>query len=92
MLARLVIATLLTAGALAASALQGHAFWKRSHWDACNDAPTEAERTRLKCWIFEPVDEFPAGAIGVEGWYGVRPFGAHRPGSRGGGPVVRRLG
>lgn len=91
MLLRLVIASLLATGALAASGSQSHAFWKRSHWDACNDAPTEAERVRLQCWIFYPVGEFPPGMIGVEGWYGA-PYGAHRRKPHIGGPVVERLG
>lgn len=92
MLARLVIALLLATGALIASGLQSHAFWKRSQWDACNDAPTEAERIRLQCWIFYPVGDFPAGVIGIESWYGAPPYGAYRPKPHVKGPVVKRLG
>jgi hypothetical protein len=92
-LTRLVIASQLALVALAAGGSPSHAFWKRSHWDACNDAPNEAERIRLQCWIFEPVDQFPPlGVIGIEGRYGGPPWRAHRPKSRIGGPVVQRLG
>lgn len=92
MLARLVIASFIIAGALAASGVPSQAFWKRSLWDACNDAPNEAERIRLQCWIFYPVGEFPPGVIGVEGWYGAPPYGGYRSKARGGGGVVKRLG
>jgi hypothetical protein len=35
------------------------AFWERSHWAACSEAPTQAERLRLNCHIFVPVDHWP---------------------------------
>lgn len=92
MLDRLVATALVAAAALVASGPQSQAFWKRSLWDACNDAPTEADRIRLQCWIFYPVGEFPPGVIGVEGWYGGPPYGGYRPKPRNGGPVVKRLG
>lgn len=90
MLARLIIASLLAAGALASSGGASHAFWKRSQWDACNDAQTEAERIRLQCWIFYPVGEFPpVGVIGFGGAYGIPPYPKPQPNRA---PTVRRLG
>lgn len=88
---RLVIAAMLGLGTLALSGTAGHAFWKRSHWAACNEAPNDAERARLQCWLFEPVPEFPIGAIEGGAWYrgsGSRGYGRGQQPS----PVVKRLG
>jgi len=35
------------------------AYWKRSHWAACSEAPTEIERVRLNCYIFAPAYDWP---------------------------------
>ena len=35
------------------------AFWQRSQWLACSEAPTELERVRLNCYIFAPAYEWP---------------------------------
>jgi len=89
MLTRLIIASLLATGAFVSSSGASQAFWKRSHWGACNEAPNEAERIRLNCWIFDPVPDFPPlGVIGF-GAYGVSPYPKRPPSP---GPTVRRLG
>lgn len=45
--------------ALAAWPGTAGAFWQRSQWAACNEAPTDAERARLNCYVFEPVGDWP---------------------------------
>jgi len=35
------------------------AYWQRSHWAACSEAPTEALRVRLNCYIFAPAYDWP---------------------------------
>jgi hypothetical protein len=79
---------LITSWVLAAPA---EAFWERSQWSRCSDAPTAAEWNRHRCWEIEAYHD----AIGYPG-YGVT--GGHHgppypPGrSRRGGVVVQRLG
>lgn len=36
-----------------------NAYWQRSHWAACNEAPSEAARVRLNCYIFAPTYYWP---------------------------------
>ncbi len=84
---RLVVAAAFFAPVLMGAPAQ--AFWKRSHWAACNEASTQAERLRRQCWIFEPVQEWPAPALFYES-PGYRAPGDVEP--QRGGSVVRRLG
>ncbi len=91
-MSRHVVAALLGLAILAATGTASEAFWKRSQWEACNEAPTEAERVRLKCWLFEPVPHFPAGAVEGWGWYEEQGLGRRERLPAPGGPVVRRLG
>jgi hypothetical protein len=50
--------------ACACSPTGASAYWQRSHWLACAEAPTPAERIRLNCYIFAPAYEWPL----VEGY------------------------
>lgn len=79
---RLVLAGLLACAGLFAMQQPASAFWKRSQWAACNEAPSQAERVRLNCWQFEPVAPLRA--------YDRRP--PYLPSPYGVAPVTRRLG
>lgn len=54
---------LLAAGGWSSSA---EAYWQRSHWAACSEAPTEAERFRLNCYIFAPSYDWPLEPFAIE--------------------------
>lgn len=43
-----------------------NAYWQRSHWAACSEAQTEAERIRLNCYIFAPAYHWPVERYAVE--------------------------
>jgi hypothetical protein len=74
---KLLSAILLLACACCPSAAS--AYWQRSHWLACSEAPTPAERIRLNCYIFAPAYEWPLvpgyGSV-IEAYPGAAP---HRP-------------
>lgn len=56
-----------------------NAFWQRSQWLACSEAPTEAERIRLNCFVFAPVYEWPV--TGYRGDWPLPRQRRQRPGS-----------
>ena len=62
------------------------AYWKRSHWAACSEAPTDAERIRLNCYIFAPAYDWPVDFGHSFGGYegGARMPGSPQP------PVIRK--
>jgi hypothetical protein len=72
------------------------AFWDRSQVSHCNDATTEAERARHRCWELKAYADpgWPALGLGEAG-YGYRAyrFKSLAPGyAPTGRPPVRRLG
>lgn len=84
--------TLVLLAAFAAPA-PADAFWQRSQWSRCSDAPTAAEWSRYRCWQLKPYHD---GATGhgfgdADGFEGI-PRGAVRERMAPGGAVVRRLG
>lgn len=51
------------------------AYWQRSHWLACSEAPTQAERIRLNCYIFAPAFEWPlVGGEVIGAYQGAQPL------------------
>ncbi len=60
------------AGLLLAIPGPAAAFWQRSHFAACSEAPNEQEWQRRHCWIFAPAYDWPiAGSYrSVYGRYG----------------------
>lgn len=85
-MSRNAIAALFATGIVLAHGAPAYAFWTRSHWEACNEAGSEAQRARLNCWEFMSA---PGPSFST-------PYPYERPGSsqvpRYGAPVVRRLG
>ena len=62
--------------AIAGFSSVAQAYWQRSHWAKCSEAPTEAERVRLNCYIFAPAYDWPLEAGPLVGAYR---YGAARP-------------
>lgn len=62
------------AGLLLAIPGPAAAFWQRSHFAACSEAPNEQEWQRRHCWIFAPAYDWPiAGSYrSVYGRYGTQ--------------------
>lgn len=89
---RLFLLALLAGGTLPAASLSAAAFWQRSQVSRCNDATTEAERQRLRCWELNAYADpgWPAlgAGLGLGGAYYLGP--PPPPVIKGG--VTRRLG
>ncbi|MGO4174806.1 hypothetical protein [Bosea sp. TAF32] len=89
---RLFLLALLAGGTLPAASLPAAAFWQRSQVSRCNDATTEAERQRLRCWELNAYADpgWPAlgAGLGLGGAYYLGP--PPPPVIKGG--VTRRLG
>jgi hypothetical protein len=67
------------------------AFWERSQWSRCSDAPTAAEWNRHRCWQIEAYhDAIGYPGYGVTGGHHDAPYPHAR--SRRGNVVVQRLG
>ena len=86
------LATVLGLSLAGASAVPALAFWERSQWSRCSDAPTVAEWNRLRCPAIDPYQD--AG-----GYSGHRDLGGGVRGGfypddkrRRGGVMVQRLG
>lgn len=79
----LILATASTAPTLA--------FWERSQWSRCSDAPTAAEWHRYRCPDIEPYHD---GIVhrGYDGAVGDPPDLLYPQGRRLRGGVVKRLG
>ncbi|UZF93548.1 hypothetical protein [Bosea sp. NBC_00550] len=80
----------------AAASQPAAAFWQRSQVSRCNDATTESERQKLRCWELNAYADpgWPALGVGVGAGGGAYYLGPPAP--HGGrvikGGVTRRLG
>lgn len=86
---------LLAGAAVSAASQPAAAFWQRSQVSRCNDATTESERQKLRCWELNAYADpgWPALGVGVGaggGAYYLGPPAPHGRVQKGG--VTRRLG
>lgn len=90
---RSIVTLALAISGIAASS-PSQAFWQRSQVSHCNDATTDAERARHRCWELRAYADpgWPALGLG-EGAYRVYRYKSQAPGYAPlGRPPVRRLG